>query len=540
MNRKKGVVKMLKVLIVDDEPGVRKRLRNVIKWEDYGFTIVGEGCDGEEGLSMALLHKPDLLITDIRMPVFSGLELTKKVKAVINEIYIVVLSGFSDFEYAHEAIKYGVKDYLLKPIDEDELIKLLYIIKQEIEVKAEAHRKLNNAKKILKQKLVRDMINNRNKLNSSEISKELELEFNNRCFTVFTIEIDDFENFILEKGEEDAFALRERVLSIIEDNLNLNKNGILLEDNLQRFIVFRVLERKNESINFLKATAQNIKTVIEGCIYKTITVGIGKPINDLSKIQNCFKQAKDCIESKFVLGKNRVITFEDINQTSVRTEWNIILEWDKQKLYEAIENKRTEDVISVVSQLFSILRAKKSNTDFISSIIIENFIGIVRIITEKKGDVFKIVDENFIIEKHIRNQQTLDELEVWFKSTCLKAAEYIFLLRNNRPRKVSDRVVEIIKNNYFEDITLKSIAGIIYMSPVYLGHLFKNDIGKSFNDYLTEVRIQKATKLLLDTDLPIYEIAEKVGYNAAGNFYAAFKKLERCNPMDYREGKVVG
>lgn len=530
---------MFRVLIVDDEPAIRHRLRNAIEWKKNGFEIAGEASDGEEALALVQDLKPEVVITDIRMPVINGLELAKRIKKLSPELHIVILSGYSDFEYAQEAIKYGVEEYLLKPVEENELEIVLGKIKNNIEDKMKMTNYLSEANYALREKLITDILYKRVKGDVFEQGKELGLDFNKTYIGLLLVEIDDFDLLIINRNDDEVQEIKILVKSAIEEMIRNHNNWIVLEEGENRYIVFSILYYTADHSEEMMAAAERIRTYIKKILNSTVTIGLGSPVADPALVFGCFKEAKACLEGKFLLGKNRILTINDIILSNDDNSWNKVFGWDRNNLYEAIENNDQENVHEIIVQLFNLIKNEKLSITVTNSVIVENLVTISRMVKKIEGDLNQIFGENFNIELFLKKTLTLEELMDWFMCICIKAADYILKVRKNRPKKISERVMEIIDNQFGEDLSLRSLSKIIYMSPVYLGQVFKNETGKSFNDYLTEIRIKNSKKMLIETDLHIYEISEKVGYQAPSNFFAAFKKIEACSPLDYRK-RIMG
>lgn len=359
---------MFKVLLVDDEPFVTKALKMLINWENFGYNICGEASNGEKAIKLIEEEKPDIVITDIRMPKIDGLQLIKYSIEKLNiNTKFIILSGYEDFKYAQQAIRYGVKDYLLKPIDEDELVKRL--------------------RKLL-------------------------------------LELNVADKHINEKFYEDV---------------------------------------------------------------------------------------KDC---------NFTYSFENVLGVN--------------SLVDAIEKNNEIDIKNLVNDIFDYFHEKLSAIEVIEVYINNLIVEIMKIIKDVNGDVDEFVLKHCQFVGLLKNL-CFKEVKQKTLELCLESSAYIKLLKSNNSRGVINEVEKFIKKHYMEDINLKLLSEKFYINPVYLGQQFKKYFGKHFNDYLNEIRIEEAKKILARTNKKIYEVAECVGYKNTDYFVGRFQKSVNMSPSEYRK-----
>jgi two-component system, response regulator YesN len=378
---------MLKVLLVDDEPFVTKALKVLINWEELGYSICGEASHGEEAVEIIKELKPDVVITDIRMPRMDGLELIRHCSEVLKaNSEFIVLSGFNDFKYAQQAIKYRVKEYLLKPIDEDELIDRL---------------------------------------------KELSKEFS-------------------RKKES-------------------------LEESYKK-------TKLNMTYNFYKNS---------GCLLLQ---------EDITKLSfNC--------------------SFEEV--LSIR------------HIIEAIDNGEKSNIELMVKEVFSQFYMSLSTVEAIKMYLNSLIVELMKLINEVGGEVDSFMQEYSSFISSIE-ELNFEETKKNTLRLCIKCVSYIKSLKDNSARGIINEVEKYIKKHYMEDTNLKLISEKFYMNPVYLGQQFKKYFGKHFNDYINEIRIEEAKKLLTRTNKKIYEISEAVGYKNRDYFVGRFQKTTNMTPTEYK------
>lgn len=413
---------MYKVLIVDDEATICKGLRVLIDWNKYGFEIAGEASNGLEALEQAESLRYDVIVTDIRMPEVDGLELIRRLKATKYSARIIILSGYKDFEYARAAIEYGVKNYVLKPIDEDVLISSLNDIRIEIEEELRNSTTIRESKSIVRDKVLEYIVKNGIR-NNFTLKKTIE--------TGVVLTADYFQICIIEAIDNNGEEVGSRTL--------ISKNTA--EEIIYKYSSGYVFELEEDKIGVLLCLSEqnsNQTNILVGEIFEclskdtnsSITIAVGNKVLDYRDIPASYKNAEKALELKIFDGRSSIIYFDNI---------------------------------SVLNQQDNIVNAE-----------------------------------------------------------------------NNRSNRTIEEIEKFVKEHYHEELSLVKLSKKYFMSPVYLGRLFKNTTGESFTDYVNQCRICSATKLLESDELMVCEISEKVGYKDINYFYKIFKGKKGITPSEYR------
>jgi two-component system response regulator YesN len=521
--------------ILDDEPFVRARIKELIDWKGIGFSIVGEASNGEDGYRKILSLKPDLVVTDIRMPVFSGLELIRKVTSKMPNCRFIIFSGYNDFDYAHEAMKYGVKNYLLKPVNKQELEYAVSHIKEELNRKREQEYILRKSLSALREKWARDVLFRPNASDIITRAKELKIDVEKHCYTIIVIDSEDGKCKQEEENEKKQAARANLIRKALDEILRTTGSNFVIHDGYDRYIVLYMFPKKDRFVNLCNRFGESLLNKMSQIWEGHVTVGYSDIAEELSFVSDCYKKAEAAIEYKFVLGKNKAIGFHDVAGRMNALNWNKILNLDRASLYDAIKSMDRLALKTETEKLFGVLRELMHAPEIIRGVVADSLISALGILIKLKGDVSQIFEDNFNLDEWIR-EHTLNELEKQFFSYCVKIMDHMEWILKNRPDMTTRRIMEYIQKHYTEDITLKSISRLFYMNPAYLGQLFKNSTGVLFNQYLTEIRMKAAKNMLLETDLSICDIAEKCGYKVIRSFYTAFKKYYNCTPNEYRSG----
>jgi two-component system, response regulator YesN len=525
-----GRTEMNKVILVDDEMYFRKGLRNLINWEDCGFKVVGEAANGEDALKMIHDVKPDLIITDIRMPVLDGIGLIRKAKekeAVQSKF--IIISGHSDFKYAQQALRYGVHDFVLKPIDQDEIEQTL--------------------------KLLSKTLDEQKKLQEQMLEEQAKIMFNHLLLGKVEENDDsiDLLNLLSLGKPKEFFYLLIEVNGIPEEsNLNNEERVRLVKCTLED--VSHDIWNKKERIwfqeispssigglitsNHLARFQMNLRKFINWVnneltkrISDDITMYVGEAVPNLTSLKESYTSVDLAQQHKYANNENGIIFFEDIVNipiTSAELDESVF-----QLLIEKIEEDSTASIVNTLEVLFKSLVTNKLSKNAVISSLTSFIHSVLKIIKKMGGDPSSLQTYKIIYTLHNYNLTIvqLKELIIGFVVEC---KEKICHLRKQTANGEAHKIKQYIDLHYHENISLKTIASKFFMNPVYLGQLFKKSYGIYFKDYLLQVRINEAKKQLRQSEKRIYEIAESVGFNNTDYFVTIFGKLENITPSEYR------
>lgn len=515
---------MYTVIIVEDELYVRKGLINMIDWDRIGFQVIDEADNGEDALEMIRAKRPDLVITDIRMPVLDGIQLIQAAARENQETEYIIISGHNDFSYAQQALRYGVMDYVLKPVDEEELIQVLVTISEKLSRKKQIK---NQSNALLGERLVERLI--RGEVTDQEL-ETCNLPWSGaKSFTYIFVE---WNNLIIP-WSIDSFPPKDILAAGIRENIKqicyLSSEPLMfLHRSAFGLIIPDVyLTSTHQDMNFFLSTLLkriNKQFSLEFRIYA------GQRVHSLLHIKNSYSSAKEAMQYKFLLHGNKVIRYEDIEGTELyydSLEDVIFL-----NLMEAIEENNQENIRSALDRMFEDFQKKCFAPEAIKSAIVQLVQRILRIVRSMEGDERDIDSLGVVMSWHDQNI-TLDTLRKIVEKFTLESAEVIGLLHQAGKGNVH-RIKRYIDQNYNRNINLKGIANHFYMNSAYLGQLFKKTFDVYFNEYVMQLRINAAKELLRQTDMRNYEIAEKVGFNNVDYFVSQFEKHEQMTPKEYR------
>lgn len=519
---------MHSVLLVDDEIYTRKGLRNLIDWEACGFQVADEADNGEDALALIRQLKPDLVITDIRMPVLDGLELirqTAEEKAA--KPSFIIISGYDDFKYAQQAVRYGVLDFILKPIDENVLISALHNLNDKLN-----REKLINSQheRFRKEHIISSLIKGEaGEDDAADWAQQLGVHPDDE-FRYVLVEINDIHPWRNVNIVQESEQLKEKAGQALGTLLGEEKHHYLHEhrNRLGFLLPSGVLSRyRGEAEPFAKELQITLTEQMGTPVY----IYVGKNVKQLINLGGSYRTAKVATLYKFIEDGSKVVVYDRIQQLTLN-----YMDMDHalyDRLIEQIEEQHTEAIMSSIDTIFQEFKLKLYAPEAIKLAIHQCVSGIVKILKNMEIDERNVASLEPMLGWQDLNL-SLGELKRLFTDFIMESAQWMAKRRKENMKGGIQKIKSYIESNYSENISLKSIAAQFYLNPVYLGQLFKKTYGVYFNDFLLQIRVNEAKKLLRQTDMRIYEVAEKVGFSNADYFVTQFEKIERMTPTEYR------
>ncbi|TYP71225.1 response regulator [Paenibacillus methanolicus] len=539
---------MYKVIIVDDEAVVRDGLKNTITWSDHGFTLVGDYANGREALEAVEQHKPDLIISDISMPFMDGLELAAAVSACYPYIKMIILTGFDEFDYAQQALRLKVADFIVKPITAREIRELLDKARAEMDEEAKRREDMSRLQSQLKQSLPllkerfleRLVINGLGRAEITERFAYFGLPPLSSMYVAMVVDIDDFgdrESFDFDAFDEEM--LRFAAFDIVSE-ICAGEGVIVFRTREERMVavVYGIAE---ETALYDKAfrVAEQVRHEIERYLKFTITVGIGQACQSTERLPNSYRSALGALDYRFLLGKNRIISIIDLEGKSEALP-PVQQDWDR-KLASSVKTGSMQDAQRLIEQMVAEL---KSSMVPIEACVLHMQKAVLALMNsiqdlsahESGGLPF---DPQTMLTDVYRFK-TVDEIEQWLKQAVKTVMSVIEGSRTHYTGTQIRRAINYIESNYAnEKMSLQELCRHVLMSTSYFSLVFKQHTGETFVEYLTRVRIEKAKELLQHTTMKFYEIAEKVGYGDPNYFSILFKKHAGITMREFRERSGV-
>ncbi|SDX75862.1 response regulator [Paenibacillus sp. CF384] len=536
---------MYKVIIVDDEAVVRVGLKNTINWNEHGFELIGDYANGREAWEAVEQHKPELVISDISMPFMDGLELAGLISTQFPYIKMIILTGFDEFEYAQQAIRLKVSDFILKPITANEIRSLLDRVKKEMDEETQ-HREdlgrlksqLNQSLPLLKERFLERLV--AVGLNHAEITERFSyfgIPAPLPLHVVLIVDIDDFGDRELHSYEHDVEFLRFAAFDIFKETLE--REGIMLFRTREERMVAIISGQDDESLLYeqVYSLAEQVRHHIEKYLKFTVTIGIGRACAHLEQLPESYKSALSVLDYRFLLGKNRVLSILDMEgKPSIPLPPQ--LDWDR-KLASAVKRGAAQEAFQLIENGVAELKSSLAPIEAC-------FLQMQKVVLSLMNSIQELVahDPEASFDRQMRlmdvyGLKTLDEVEIWLKDVVRTVMSTIADNRSQLTNMQIHQAVEYIETNYANDkMSLQDICRHVLMSTSYFSLVFKQHTGETYIEYLTGVRIARAKELLPNTTMKFYEIAEQVGYKDPNYFSMLFKKHTGMTPKDFREKQL--
>ncbi|MDQ0231179.1 response regulator transcription factor [Metabacillus malikii] len=514
-----------KVFLVDDDRYVRKGLINLIDWEGCGFEVCAEADNGEDAFEHIERHNPDLVITDIKMPVLDGLELIKQtVESKKSAPNFIIITGYSDFTYAQRAVKYNVQDFLLKPVNKQELETTLKTIARKQAKKLQFDQ---NRESILATTVLNDLISGQLENDDERIDTNVLMNIHNSIgMSYIIIEIN---NICININKT-----RNMISSIIHGKQQCPT--LFREHDNQKIGVLIRSEDIEHTYQDIYHFSEELKEQLTIQLRTNVMIYVGKivkkPIDIKESYDTAIKSLQfkylESIEKPIVYGrtKNPFVNYIELEQTLY------------QSLMEQIEENQIDKIKYTTDSMFKQFQEKAFAKDAVRTSINRVVHEVIKILQSMDGDEEKCRSLHKML--NFDNQpHTLDAIKEIFLEFILEAAAQINQLNLHCVTVNIRRIKKYIDTHYNEELTLKNLANRFFINPAYMGQLFRKTYGVYLKDYLLQVRINEAKKKLRQTDLRIYEIAEDVGFTNSNYFITQFEKITGYTPTQYRKS-VIG
>ena len=539
---------MLKVFLVEDESIVREGLKKNIPWQEYGYQFTGEASDGEMALPMIRKIRPDVLITDIKMPFMDGLALSQIVTQEIPEIKIVIISGYDEFEYAQQAIRVGVEQYLLKPITKGTLRKVLLEIREKIESEQEQKNYLetfqnemkeyeNYARRSFLEKVFSGVFSVQQ---IYEEAAKISLDLDGPCYNLILLNLQvkrQNPEYIMQEPEgmsevrEALFRFFLRFPQYLIFQWNVSLYGVLIKGETEQMEAL-----KEQCIHNIEKICSQQEISLEWC------VAVGNPVERLSLLPECYAKVNHILAHRFFNSQRHILTEKDVEELLPGKDLKSFASVDSAMVNPDIiqgflrEGKQAEIKDFVDGYLAGVKEALESRL-FRDYLLLN-----IRFTTINYMQIFGVCQQDFLPEDDDRKVHDASASGGNIDVYMLELLERALTLRDreseNQGKRALKKGLKYIEENFSdESLSLNSVAGAIGVSGNYFSSIFSQEMQMTFIEFVTKKRMEKAKKLLIQTQLHSNEIAGKVGYKDPHYFSFVFKKTVGCTPREYRNGK---
>lgn len=534
---------MLKVLIADDEKMICSLISQLLDWNALGYEIVGMAYTGVDAHEMIRKEQPDVIISDIRMPGYDGIELIKRTKEAGIEAEFVMISGFKQFEYAQNAMKYGVKYYLLKPIEEDKLQEIAEEIKDAIlsrkqhdHYRNQLELEIQETRDKMKKRFLTSMLfgeqESRKIADCNSINQEYSTSFKEGVFQAVFIKVDT------DRGEEESIG------SMIE---KLEKYTDILGDVCEEHITTEMHSGIITLVNYkfeqealvrkkIEEMYEEIKKYIDRFEGFSVVLGVGRKMDHFLESNLCLKTAIDAIKYRIRISNTNIIYLENYQFEPYDID-KIVTEGKKQAYLSKVVSG---DIRGAQECLAATLREiRYSGGSYSPILFFDILIAYVDLLTDycKQQDLYSEEYERNLKKWNVSTDNIRSEkmLLAVTEELIRETLEYAAEEKKSKDIKPIREIKKYIEENYMEEISLGQLAELVDMNASYLSSVFKKETGMTYSEYLILCRVKQASRLLVETNLSIGEIAHQSGYQDARYFSKQFSKQVGLKPSEYRK-----
>ena len=523
---------MIKLMIVDDEPGIRKGLLHYVDWSTWDIDLVMEAKDGDEAYTKAIQTQPDILISDIRMPGRTGLQLAKDLAVVLPSLRVILLTGFNDTDYLQAALKIGVKDYLLKPAGAEKIIESVLKVKNEILAERSLHQEiinkdalLNEGIPILQMHFMNDVVRGRLTNNEAIMNKARRLKV--------PLKFPYLQLGLLRTGESDATQLRSdkeqamdtwqltRIMNLVMEKYD---GSFFVEMEPDLYLLVFGSDSAITLKKFFHLLAEDLSSTLATKTYPFLAIGIGSVVTDLKSLPGSYEDAHTALNQWAWEPDTRVFTSPAPPDFFHLQEARRL----KKAAAYAITQEMFLEGVEYFEAMFDEYKTARADIEEVRASC-RHLLGLASHYRQASSQV-EMNEDMDIDASHLEGLIDANKIRAWMHYR-------LWRLCHGEPHNISPLVCKAqtyIRKYYAEDITLQNLATELFVSPNYLGRIFREQTGYKLSDWLNKYRVEAAKGLLDDPELKTYEVADRVGFSSYKYFSVCFLKYAGCSARDYR------
>ncbi|MFV0466969.1 MAG: response regulator [Lachnospiraceae bacterium] len=531
---------MYKILLVDDEIVVREAVKKIIQWEEIGFELIGTCKDGREAMTSIEQNRPDVVVTDICMPFATGIELAKYIYETDPSIKTVILSGYNEFEYAKQAMKYQAMEYILKPVTAKELTDTLIRIHGVLDQESARKISMNKIRSayssnlpLMRERYLNSLISTTVKERplSQTGTEEFHFMLEGPFYCTVLIKGDDFSVF--SSQEDVGITLGQfAVYNIANEMMHQNRCGEAVQNQESQTVLLFSAPTIGDLTKCTDKLVVLLKEYIREHLNITLTIAVGKQVHTLSKLPLSYENAKALMEFRFLFGRDNVFYTDDfkhqVPDISIdRSAW-------ADRILHCIKSDDREDINKQIHMYLQEMKDSRLPKDRVILHIQNLVLSVVNLLDNTGVTVTCIMDSEREILAAIPQQTQLSGLEKLLITFCNNAADTLYSEREDYGKRQALLALDYIDKNYNDpNLTLNSVCKYLAISTSYFSMIFKAHTGETFVEALTRKRMEIAKNLLENTVMKNYEISSEVGYSDPHYFSTTFKKHLGMSPSEY-------
>lgn len=532
---------MYRIVLVDDEPLILAGIASLITWEDHDCTIVGKATNGPSACDIIAEQKPDIVITDIRMPIMNGLELVEKCKADGYTFAFIVLTNLEEFSLARKALTLGATDYLVKiDLNADALVEALDKAKKscDIMIKHEQHQLLDdliksNSKDVVHQYLSRMLLS---PASFSSEKEELPPEFKNHYERPFIILCSmRSDNISFEPGEDtyDFRQIQKQILEIIGGITGRTfADQTLLSYSDTVYLLAAALRPGDDFHKTVDSFCSKCNTALKTYFELTAVYGISEQAEDINGLPDALTHALTALDYYYYDSSSPVVYYsgQSFHKSNART-FNI--NFLKKDLSASIAQNDSEKMASIFSQIIDLFQDGKPVKEHATSACINIYTYLYSLFENEDNSYQDIFPYTINIAEHLNHFNSLSDILEWLQSFCAKLCKLLDDRKNTRSDKLVEQAKRYVQSHYTEKLSLTDIADALNISYGHLSNTFKKYTGTTLSDYIASVKIDHAKELIDTHQYLMYEISDMLGFDNPYYFSKVFKKITGISPREY-------
>ncbi len=505
-------------MLVDDEKLELEMLRDFVNWKQYNIEVVGTAKNGNEALALSEKCTPDLVITDVKMPIMDGLEFSKQLKRRNEKVEIIFLSGYDEFSFVKAAIKLEVADYLLKPLDFEELPPVLMKVIERVEKRKNEEK----SKMAFIEKHLKDLLLNPSSTKNEELINDLGFPIGGQ-YSLAIISVDNF--FLMDNGLEMDKAFYQYLYEYVSTR---TQSAMIVQTKEGEYSIILNHERdKDVDIN------QLFRTLINEFFQQfqvSISIALSNGSTALPILGSMYEKTKKTLELRFYNGPGSLLQQDKINKRNQ----DIQIPPVHQEIVHSILNgdwKKTEELID---SLFKYFIDNEIHRDLICHELYKFILYLLNnAFTESNTHQFEQTLNNSI--KNIYLFDTVEELKHFISRTIESIFQYLREKESDNHQQVVNQIILFIKENLDKPLLVEDIASKVFLSPNYIRSIFKEKTGETILSFITKAKLEKATELLHQRSLKIKDVCSSVGFESVSYFCSLYKKYKGMTPNEYRK-----
>ena len=526
--------KLYKIVVADDENTIRRGICNFIDWKRMGYQIVADFEDGKELLEYLEKHEVDVVLTDIRMAEVGGLDVARIISEKELPVKVVIISGYKEFDYAREALKYNVVNYILKPIQIDEIEKTFEEIYQQLQQTAQEKDQKKGMEEDIRELLpelqeqfwLRVLLGGlRNRDNIIQQKEFLDLDFN----TDTPCAIAEIQMDLDEKVTRKYYAEKNSRYNLLNNIFSGSVEGMhyypvyLSREQLKIVITSATAIRKTEFVRTLERHLSDRSREIEELVSLKISYHLEQSFSNFTEMADYYASMQIHMHRK----SERVYEWNEVDQQRLLQKYQLLMDIINSGDVESLDSQ----IGNIMFEFRELPLIERKNVIIdMFSMLLQRY---MKMNQELWIDVKEQVDYSLIL--NAPDKESLQKI-------CSDLIHHIKRIveehQGEVSRNITEQIMEYLKSHYQEDISLDLLADRYYLNPSYLSRMFKQCLGTGLTDYLIELRMENAKKLLLTGKYKVYEISQKVGYKSDKYFFRVFKSYTGQSPLEFCRSNV--